>query len=164
MESKHPTKCICEYVGMYGCLNAPVGSNKACRRGMTAGKAHHLCNLHMRMGMRDLVTCNTTIPSRYAHLLRCSCSSQVYTTSVDGTVRLWELASGACLRTIDAKAPIKALAVHKDLGVAYLSVQLREGGGRVRACPACCFGQRGAAHPTQPPHPAMPCHAALYPA
>jgi hypothetical protein len=49
------------------------------------------------------------------------------------------VASCACLRTIEAKEAVKALVVHRELGVAYLSVQLAAGGGRVRHFPARNF-------------------------
>jgi hypothetical protein len=44
-------------------------------------------------------------------------------------LRLWDVASGACVRTIEVKEAVKAIVVHKALGVAYLSIQMREGGG-----------------------------------
>ncbi|KAG2482851.1 hypothetical protein HYH03_018242 [Edaphochlamys debaryana] len=56
---------------------------------------------------------------------------QAYTWSLDATVRLWSYRAGEELSRIVVREPIKYMVIHKDLGVAYLSVQLREGGGRV---------------------------------
>ncbi|KAG2432689.1 hypothetical protein HYH02_006674 [Chlamydomonas schloesseri] len=50
---------------------------------------------------------------------------------MDATVRLWDYRSGEELSRVTAREPVKYMVIHKDLGVAYLSMQLREGGGRV---------------------------------
>ncbi|KAG2426597.1 hypothetical protein HXX76_012913 [Chlamydomonas incerta] len=50
---------------------------------------------------------------------------------MDATVRLWDYRSGEELSRVTAREPVKYMVIHKGLGVAYLSMQLREGGGRV---------------------------------
>ncbi|GLI71536.1 hypothetical protein VaNZ11_016768 [Volvox africanus] len=57
--------------------------------------------------------------------------NQVYTSSLDATVRLWDYRAGTELRRLEVREPVKHMVVQKELGVAYFSVQTREGSGRV---------------------------------
>lgn len=56
---------------------------------------------------------------------------QVYTTSQDATIRLWDYRAQDCLTTINVREPVKYMVIQKDLGVAYLSIQLKDSSGRV---------------------------------
>ncbi|EFJ41335.1 hypothetical protein VOLCADRAFT_107736 [Volvox carteri f. nagariensis] len=56
---------------------------------------------------------------------------QAYSCSLDCTVRLWDYRSGEELRRLVVRESVKYMVIQKELGVAYFSVQLREGGGRV---------------------------------
>ncbi|GLC42212.1 hypothetical protein PLESTB_000643100 [Pleodorina starrii] len=56
---------------------------------------------------------------------------QAYSCGLDSTVRLWDYRSGEELRRLVVRDPVKYMVIQKELGVAYFSVQMREGGGRV---------------------------------
>ncbi|GIL68600.1 hypothetical protein Vafri_21848 [Volvox africanus] len=74
------------------------------------------------VGHTDEVTCVMLDPEN---------DDQAYTSSLDATVRLWDYRAGTELRRLEVREPVKYMVVQKELGVAYFSVQTREGSGRV---------------------------------
>lgn len=79
--------------------------------------------------------------SRTPHVL--FCIQQVYTASLDGSIRLWDFLTGACIKTYAIKDPIASLVVSANHDIAYVSRATSGqngtggGGGRVRGSTRC---------------------------
>lgn len=57
---------------------------------------------------------------------------QVYSASLDGTLRLWDLSTRACLSVAHVREAVQHMALHASLRLAYLSIDWRDGAsGRV---------------------------------
>ncbi|MEW5307752.1 MAG: hypothetical protein WDW36_010128 [Sanguina aurantia] len=59
--------------------------------------------------------------------------SQVYSASLDGTLRLWDFSTSSCLQVLPVNEAVHSLVIHEKHNVAYLSVDMKEKGGRVLA-------------------------------
>lgn len=61
-------------------------------------------------------------------------TSQVYTSSIDGSIRLWDYEARKCVRVLSVREAIQHVVINARLDVAYLSIHWREGAsGRVLA-------------------------------
>lgn len=58
-------------------------------------------------------------------------SHQVYTASLDGTLKTWDLATCRCVATVAVGAPVTGLAVPPRAGAAWLSTAWERGAGRI---------------------------------
>ncbi len=59
-----------------------------------------------------------------AHVLApCPLCAQVYSTSRDGTLRLWDLATLKCLRIWAVRENVRHMVVHATLRLAYMSIE-----------------------------------------
>lgn len=69
---------------------------------------------------------------------------QLYSGSRDGTLRLWDLSTHACVRVLLVREPVRSLAIYAPLNLAYISIEWRDGvSGRV-ICYSLDKGRPGA--------------------